>query len=151
MVVIVREVAPSENGRRRNFRVGDRYTGILKNVGELEDTIPLIRRGAFPHVLSIAWWTIRRYLPNPANPREFVPVATVSSSRVFHVDEFREQGLALVRRVIDALASGSLTLTASGSDQNYLLSLEDLGDIHHYDEVYHNGRGGYLTMVAHIQ
>lgn len=133
---------------KRVYRIGDRRTGTIESLIELEQCIDRIRYGHFPRLFNVGHWIVRKYIIDPASSHP-VPVATVSSHHVFTLNAFRTEGVNLIRRIIEAIANGSLTLTASESDADHSIGIEDLA---YLNEAYDNDHTtGYYTVVGHIQ
>lgn len=135
------------SGRSRVFRLGDRSTGKLYSLQDLEHAIDWVRHGQFPSYVRVGWWVIRRFIEHP-RLQIVVPIATISSPHVFTARAFRREGVELLQRVIEAISAGSLSLSASESDIDHTIDVEDLGFLL---DAYDHGRArGFYTMVGYV-
>jgi hypothetical protein len=137
-----------DQGSQQFYRIGDRYTGELNTIQDLEDCIDWIEHGRLPRGIQHGYWIARKYIVHPERGWK-VPVATVSSFHVFTARAFRAQGVELIRKIIDAITSGSLTLTASESDADYNISVEDLAYL--TDAQNHGRTRAFYTLVGYVR
>ena len=128
------------------FRIGDTQNdGKLATISDLNAAIQQIDEARFPPTRYNAFWIARRYVTDPDTLLP-VLVATVSSHHVFTTSAFREEGIALLKRIIEAVTNGARTLTTSGSDVDQHLSEYDLSYLH---DAYSSGQtSGYFTLIG---
>jgi hypothetical protein len=149
MPVILSELpVQSVSGRTvRVFRIGLRSNGTLETVGDLVSALEWIHEGDFPPIRLSGRWILRRYIIDPSSEDE-VPVATISTPAVFTIRAFRELGAGLLESAIQAVESGSLSLTNTGSDVDSYIDPLDLAYLHNALEK--NETRGYFTLIGSI-
>lgn len=129
------------------LKLGLRSNGHLEDISDLEEAIHHIENGPLPSLNNhvIGYWVLRQFIDSPSTGDPEL-VSVVSSKRVFSLSAFREAGIDILSRSVDALETGNSLINGVGSDPDLGLSSEDLGvllEAYRDDET-----SGYFTLTG---
>lgn len=130
------------------LKFGLRSTGYLESIEDLEDVADWVENGplSLPDGNFVGYWVLRQFIKDDKGTDHLV--STIGSKRVFSQSALRDVGLDVLSQAIHALETGSVLVSAVGSDPEVGISDFDLAVLQQaYED---NETTGHFTFTGVI-